>query len=143
MNSCGDCNLCCELLGVVEYEKPANTFCQYCPNGVGGCQNYAGRPKTCREFECGWLNSRTPVDFRPDRIHIIVTGEDKKLRVQFLHIDPRYPDAMKSPRGAFFVRLLRQYGFPDLSVTTGDKWEVISDNPVRAAMIRHELESRT
>ncbi len=137
--TCEDCTLCCKLLGVVELDKPVNQFCAYCPDGKGGCGRYATRPKTCKDFECGYLTAPLPIEFRPDNVHIIVTGEDKKLRVQFIHVDPDYPNAPNSPHGKSLIGLLRRYGFPDIVMTIGDHLEVISDNPVRAAFLLYEL----
>src|SRR5262245_34979797 len=52
---CGDCSLCCKLLNIDELNKPANTWCQHCRPGKGGCSIYADRPPDCRTFACGWL----------------------------------------------------------------------------------------
>ena len=53
--SCGTCSLCCKLPELEALNKPANTWCQHCPTGKGGCAIYPDRPEKCQNFGCGWL----------------------------------------------------------------------------------------
>jgi hypothetical protein len=50
---CGSCSLCCILPDIKEFDKPANQPCRHCLSG-GGCDAYAQRPATCRDFFCLW-----------------------------------------------------------------------------------------
>ncbi len=50
---CGSCSLCCILPDIAEFDKPANEPCRHCLVG-GGCDAYAMRPSTCRDFFCLW-----------------------------------------------------------------------------------------
>jgi hypothetical protein len=50
---CGSCSLCCILPDIAEFDKPANQPCRHCLPG-GGCDAYAARPATCRDFYCLW-----------------------------------------------------------------------------------------
>jgi hypothetical protein len=100
----------------------------------------ANAQKTCREFECGWLLSPLPIEFRPDHVHIIIVGQDNDLAVQFVNVDADFPNAMKSPLGRMLIRAIRFGGFPDLVVTIGSRFEIISDNPNRVTFLKERLE---
>lgn len=68
--NCGDCQACCEILGVTELDKPHYTPCQHqCPTG---CAIYQLRPKTCQIYECLWLSGAIQdEELRPDKLGII------------------------------------------------------------------------
>jgi hypothetical protein len=85
---CGSCTACCELLEIVELEKPRGILCQHCTSGKG-CAIYATRPKECRDYECGWLaHDDIPNELRPDRCGFILgTTHDK--RVVLIHVNER------------------------------------------------------
>src|SRR5690348_2936212 len=75
MRNCGRCNLCCKILGVVDLPKPKDQWCNHCDKGMG-CRIYHSRPKTCREFDCVWLQDSDGKilgdDCRPDRIGVVL-----------------------------------------------------------------------
>lgn len=52
---CGECGLCCKILGVPEIEKPANKWCGHYA-AHKGCTIYESRPEPCRAFRCLWLD---------------------------------------------------------------------------------------
>lgn len=51
---CGDCQLCCKLMPVEEFDKPANCRCEHQRTGKG-CAIYADRPMSCALWNCRWL----------------------------------------------------------------------------------------
>lgn len=51
--SCGECTLCCTIMGVVELKKPVHTNCEH--QSCFGCKIYEDRPSSCKEFKCLWL----------------------------------------------------------------------------------------
>ncbi len=83
--SCGDCTLCCKLMGVKELSKPVGMWCSACDLGMKGCTIYKERPQSCVDFQCYWLNSqgasdpavRMPLVFRPDKARCIIVEHDK------------------------------------------------------------------
>jgi hypothetical protein len=98
---CGDCQLCCRLLPTAEINKPANERCPH-QKSYCGCTIYPRRPLSC-QLDMG----DQP---RPDRSHIVIdmmpdvvrsinneTGETDTLPVIVAWVDPKYPDAYKSP----------------------------------------------
>lgn len=66
-NECGDCSLCCKLLGIKELDKPKLQWCSHCSPG-NGCKIYQDRPQSCREFECMWLMGQWHEDFKPSKV---------------------------------------------------------------------------
>ncbi|WP_235561526.1 YkgJ family cysteine cluster protein [Brevundimonas sp. Root1279] len=52
--SCGDCGLCCKLMGVAALDKPAGKWCAHFGK-ARGCSVYQDRPSDCRVFNCLWL----------------------------------------------------------------------------------------
>lgn len=72
----------------------------------------------------------------------MVTGADKKLRLHFVHVDPAFPDALDTPIGRHLVAIIRLSDSPDILVTIGDRMVPMFTNPVRGAVVMHELENR-
>lgn len=143
-NPCNDCSVCCELLGIPEIHKPAGQICEHCPTGHGGCAIYDNRPRSCKDFRCGYHLAavEVPIEFRPDNSHILLTGSDKKLRVHFVHVDPKYPGALDTRVGKLLVSIMRQSSFHDILVTIGDKTIPMFASPFRAAVVIAELQQR-
>ena len=54
VKSCGDCGLCCKLMGVTALEKPAGKWCSHFTKNAR-CAVYDDRPRDCRVFNCTWL----------------------------------------------------------------------------------------
>ncbi|MCW2246488.1 hypothetical protein M2352_002079 [Azospirillum fermentarium] len=93
--SCGECTLCCKLMGVPELKKPTAKWCVSCDKGKG-CTVYDTRPPSCRNFECFWLmNDDFPEEMRPDRINALVYFNDTPDSV-VLHVDPAKPATVRS-----------------------------------------------
>lgn len=137
---CGDCKLCCKLLGVVELPKAPNTWCPNCniKSSNGGCRIYDNRPQTCRDFECGWLANNGDPELRPDKIHIVVTGESLKLKAYIVHVDPAYPHAPNDGRGKMFLDFLIHEGrHKNIILVTGDRRRIIGND---MAHVMRELE---
>lgn len=110
---CGTCTACCKILGVVELEKPVQTWCQHCAKGKG-CKIYADRPTSCRGFECIWLQSQKQPEWdgvvladnlRPDRCKVVLhTSDDGKSLVATC--DSGYPGAWtEEPLHGFLRRM--------------------------------------
>lgn len=104
--SCGNCSLCCKLLKLHSFPKPANRWCQHCRPGKGGCSIYADRPPECVEFQCAWLYDDLPDRWRPDRIHAFFTGthpQDAMGEGTRVWVDPGYPDAWRHGEVGGFI----------------------------------------
>lgn len=102
---CGDCTLCCKVLGIAALDKPLGKWCPHCAIGRG-CKIYEARPGECRTFDCLWLQRETlGPEWRPDRAKFVLcpTPDNSTLVVQ---VDPGAPDAW---RRAPYHAVLRQW----------------------------------
>ncbi len=101
--NCGDCSLCCKLIRVEAFAKPAGTWCTHCAPGSGRCTIYDSRPAECRDFYCAWMVSPgLGDDWRPNKCRMVLRLEaDGKLIA--LHVDPADPTAWR--REPYFSRL--------------------------------------
>lgn len=90
-HACGECSLCCRLMGVKELQKKPITWCPHVTKGCG-CGIYATRPETCRSFECVWLSTPSAPDaLRPDKIGGVLVATYDNSGSAVLHEDPDYP----------------------------------------------------
>ena len=112
VNHCGTCTLCCKTMKVVELQKPAHTWCSHC-NQQQGCEIYAERPLSCRQYECLWLRSQAfPQPFssnlRPDRCRVVMGTLNQGNEV-VLYVSKEEQNAWQAPAfseamGLFFAR---------------------------------------
>lgn len=136
-NTCGTCTLCCKLIGVKELKKPAGKWCEFCKPGKG-CMVYPDRPPSCIDFECGWLLSNLPVEFRPDNLHIIITGESNKVGAVILHQDPNFPNSVETKNGKRLLELFARDGKPVI-IVTGDKRKLLSTSVKELELVKNLL----
>jgi hypothetical protein len=109
---CGGCTLCCKLLPVAEIDKPAGQRCKH-QSHAKGCAVYqkSAFPYSCAMWNCRWLANLDTADLRrPDRSHYVLdvmpdyvtlrnnqTGEDTKVEIVQVWVDPDFPDAHRDP----------------------------------------------
>jgi hypothetical protein len=94
--ACGDCSLCCKILGVEEIQKPVGKWCQHCKAGRG-CLIYESRPAACQHFACQWLIDGSFGDeWKPRRSKMVprVVERDGRL-VLIIDVDREAPGAWK------------------------------------------------
>jgi hypothetical protein len=99
---CGSCTLCCRVLGIGEILKPPGQNCPDCAVGEG-CTIYERRPRTCRDFYCGFLVMKDlDEQWWPavSKLILIFDGEDNRVRV---HVDLDDPDAWR--REPYYTKL--------------------------------------
>jgi hypothetical protein len=91
---CGECGLCCKVIGVRELEKAPHVWCRYYRRGKG-CEVYESRPEGCAQFACDWLLDLQLDDaWRPDRCGFVLhTGEGG--RVLNVDVDPANASAWR------------------------------------------------
>ena len=82
---CGDCSLCCKVLGIPELDKPKD---QWCPNFApgAGCSIYKDRPPSCRNFICRWLTDPgMGPEWKPSVCKMVI---DSRPSLFVVHVDP-------------------------------------------------------
>lgn len=115
--SCGDCGLCCKLLGVEAIDKPSGAWCGHFRKGVGGCGIYADRPQACRTFTCLWLTSdKLDEAWKPNRAHLILHTDQDGRRLNVV-VDPA--DAGAWRRAPYYDRIKA------MSVRAEDGYELV------------------
>jgi hypothetical protein len=91
-------------MGVAELKKPAWTECVHIAPGAG-CKIYQDRPRSCRQFICGWLlDPGMGPELKPDKCHVIFHQQGGQNIVATCDSD--YPDAWREPNVLEFLRHL-------------------------------------
>lgn len=91
---CGDCGMCCKLMGVHALAKAPHRWCGHYQRGTG-CGVYETRPGECRAFVCYWLRiDALGPEWRPDRARFVMhlTDEGNTLEIE---VDMSHPQAWK------------------------------------------------
>lgn len=128
--SCGECTVCCTLLGVPELNKGAYEACSKLD---GNCTVYSSRPKSCRDFECLWLQDIGLPEHRPDRSGLVltVTVEDcilgKAGAVIVAH--EAQPDAAHRPENAVLLQVFVDHTAVVITRKDGPR-TVLSNDPI-------------
>jgi hypothetical protein len=120
---CGDCQVCCTVVGVQELHKPSWTRCaNQC---AIGCAIYPERPTTCRGYSCLWAAGLLSgeEDRRPDRLGILFDLRSASDSVRpgdhvLIQAWEVWPGAMDQPDAAALLQciaerclvLVRRYG---------------------------------
>ena len=104
---CGECTLCCKLMGIDSLDKPAGVWCAHC-RPARGCGIYEGRPQECRNFICGYL-LMPEVDerWKPSVCKFVISAQDNGMKLK-VAVDPSRPDAWrKEPFYSYFKNWIR------------------------------------
>jgi hypothetical protein len=126
MRQCGECTLCCKLVGVASLDKPPGQRCKH--QRHTGCRVYhTAMPSDCSLWNCRWLVNNAGATSRPDRVHYVIdlmpdfitaidneTGEQRHAQVIQIWVDPRYPDAWRDPDLLAYLRLRGEEGIAAL-----------------------------
>ena len=92
--ACGSCSMCCKVLHIAEFAKPANQWCRHIA-ASGGCGIYESRYATCRGYRCSWLMDETlGPEWQPSRCKFIMHKVDGKLGL-WVNVDRSFPRAWK------------------------------------------------
>ena len=92
--TCGTCTLCCKVVSVAEFAKPAGEWCMHCQPGKG-CGIHAVRPFVCRGAYCEWMICKgLGPEWKPERAKFVLfkTNDGRRLTA---HVDPGYPAAWR------------------------------------------------
>lgn len=111
--TCGNCDVCCNILEVRELNKPA--FCN-CKDRAdhGGCGVYDTRPSICRDWSCAYILNLIPggEEIRPNNLGLMfypVTAENNDLGLSMLMGQEVWPDALLSSDAQKVLSLLSKH----------------------------------
>lgn len=123
---CGSCTLCCKVLRIKELDKPRGKWCTHAQKSRG-CAIYADKPKSCADFECVWLcnNNNLPEEFRPDKIHGVLTATTDGNDL-VLFEDAGWPGHARGALQSVFNRFLES-GEHVVVVVTGEQRCVLAN----------------
>jgi hypothetical protein len=115
--------MCCKVLEIEDFDKPAGPWCAFCVPG-GGCKAYETRPDTCRDFACLWKGDRglTPM-LRPDRVGTILM-EDAYSQDYLAVCDPAKPFAWRTPLVFNHLVLIAKSGRTVLAKAGTKAWRI-------------------
>lgn len=110
---CGPCSLCCKVLGIEELNKPKNVWCVNAKRGHGCVVHETIIPQSCIDFVCMWLEKEHKdgglrEEFRPDKIHAVLTWLPKGSPGICVRVDPGYPNSHKIFPLSAFIDYVRQ-----------------------------------
>jgi hypothetical protein len=122
---CGECALCCRVMGVPEVKKDWE-WCPHCRPGNrhGACSIYESRPERCRDFHCQWLlDKRFPDYWFPKMSKIVVDTkvDDTGTWVYFV-VDPVVPDRWRQEPWFSDIKTIARQGLAGLA---GVKWHTL------------------
>jgi len=120
--SCGGCTACCQVVPVRELGLKAHQGCPHIRDilhAAGpGCGIYSKRPRSCRLWNCGWLESDWADDLRPDRCGVVVDPMLDLIKIdgverpaaQLWVLRGHEEDYQKDPALALILAILRTGG---------------------------------
>ena len=129
--SCGECSMCCKVLGIEALNKPIGTWCPHCAPGRGGCTVYETRPAECRSYECQWLIDKELGDEWKPLISKMALSLLRLNGVLLLdvNVDCDYPNAWKQP--PYYEQLKALTGRVGVQVNVGSRhWAVMANDDV-------------
>lgn len=129
--TCGDCKLCCKLLGVSSIKKPRGTWCPNCSvrSKTEGCKVHTPeeQPTECQTFECLWLQStpdQIPDHWKPNLLKIVLAASrpvEGQLQSVVAWVDPAYPNKLRMPEVVdTLARLVTEQGI-DVTAICGTR----------------------
>ncbi len=123
--TCGECRECCIVLEVDAMQKPNDVPCRHLCSA--GCGIYNGRPQSCREFTCGWLEGMLGPADRPSRTHMVlwITNMLSPTGKRFVTLQCNIRAGAKRHKKTMAWLRHKSFGMPVL-VVQGDKCELIS-----------------
>lgn len=129
---CGNCTLCCKMLGVAELKKEQNKWCVHCKIHKG-CMIYSERPESCRDFNCLWLMGILPENLYPKDVGVVfgATTDGKRIVV---YADPYAPFSYRRGIVAETITKISEGG-TDVIIVAGNEREVVTSNPDTLKML--------
>jgi len=131
----------------MEIDKTPGVWCEHCDKtGPAGClihdqENY---PLACKDFQCGYILSNLPEEYRPNKCHVIITGQENDLGCLFVHVDPAYPEAYRSKKIERLLGVIMRASDGVLNgalITIGKEFRIIAADEQAAYRLRDIIKS--
>src|SRR5256714_12397075 len=91
---CGDCTMCCKIMGITSLAKPPGVWCSHCRPGRG-CAIYGQRPQDCRDFVCGYLRMpELDERWKPSVCKFVISSDEAQTHIKIV-VDTARPDAWR------------------------------------------------
>lgn len=139
---CGDCSVCCTVLGVPELKKEAGEACSNCKPGWKACKIYKDRPESCSSFECMWLEGHFANADKPDKIGVVLQADEHPEFGYIVTVHERKRgDAKKGRAAALVEKLARGMVLFVVPPDEGDR-RLVCSNPKLTQKVREFLKSK-
>ena len=79
LRDCGTCSACCRWPEISEISKPRGVACSHLDACGYGCQIYTLRPRSCRGFQCAWIEGHGEARDIPDTSGVFLFRRDSKF----------------------------------------------------------------
>lgn len=127
---CGECTACCTLSVVKELQKEAWVKCDLCKDNK--CSIYGKHPKSCKDFECAYLQGGSSIDLRPDKCGVMFVKKSDRIFCGILVPNVPVSDMAKSQiasfkQQGFSVVMLKKEERPHLELAEGHDEKEIYD----------------
>jgi hypothetical protein len=158
IRSCGDCAMCCYVLGIEDDEtartddgeklcKPKDQWCRHCSGH--NCKIYDRRPKACRNFTCDWLrHEMMPEYWYPKKSKIVMMSRMVSgfILITFA-VHRKYPLRWREEPYYSFIKKVATEGVRQGQCLTrvvvgDDKWSILPDEDVLIPQEYSGLESQ-
>ena len=117
-NECGECTVCCTLCVVPEINKEAGEDCINCDKG--GCQIYGDHPKSCKDFNCAYLEGGKDLNLRPDKCGVMFFKKSEELFCGVI-VQGRQATALAGGQ----VRSFNSQGYSVILMKIGEKPHIV------------------
>jgi hypothetical protein len=109
--SCGDCDVCCNILEVRELNKKPYCNCIHRAE-AGGCGKYDSRPSICNEWSCSYILGLIPedIELRPNKIGVMfypVSAKNNDLNMSMYMAQEVWPNARNSKEAQELIALFK------------------------------------
>lgn len=112
--SCGDCDVCCNILEVKELEKEGYTNCIHKMQVFfnGGCSIYNERPMSCKEWSCCYILGLIPNDrkYKPNNLGLMfypVSAKNNDLNMSMYMAQEVWPKAIEGKIAQELISLFK------------------------------------
>lgn len=109
--SCGDCDVCCNILEVKELNKQGYKNCENKLES-NGCKIYETRPNSCKEWSCCYILGLIPddVELRPNKLGLMfypVSAKNNDLNMSMYMAQEVWPNARESKEAQELIALFK------------------------------------